>query len=70
MPTTKMTEADFAGDGIGVLELLSRIGLAASNSDARRTVEQGGLTVAGEKITDPKTWAKASWNSCRRRIRM
>jgi tyrosyl-tRNA synthetase len=55
MPTTKMTEADFAGDGIGVLELLSRIGLAASNSDARRTVEQGGLTVAGEKITDPKT---------------
>ncbi|MEE3362665.1 MAG: tyrosine--tRNA ligase [Anaerovoracaceae bacterium] len=55
MPTTKMDVSDFEGDGIGVLTLMCNVGLASSNSDARRTVEQGGLTVQDQKITDPKT---------------
>ncbi|MGI6203782.1 MAG: tyrosine--tRNA ligase [Anaerovoracaceae bacterium] len=55
MPTTKMEVSDFEGEGIGVLDLMRKVGIATSNSDARRTVEQGGLTIQDKKITDPKT---------------
>ncbi|MFN7130621.1 MAG: tyrosine--tRNA ligase [Myxococcales bacterium] len=38
----------------GLLKLMSDLGLAASNSEARRLVVQGGVTVNGQKVSDPK----------------
>lgn len=49
MPTE---EIDFKGN-MGLLNLLRETGLTASNAEARRLVEQGGITVNDEKITDP-----------------
>ncbi|MGB5873041.1 MAG: S4 domain-containing protein, partial [Bacteroidota bacterium] len=40
------------GEGIGILALLVRTELAASRSDARRLIEQGGVLVDGKRITD------------------
>ena len=54
IPTKEFAVSDFAEEGKGVLNLLKELGLASSNGDARRTVEQGGLSVNGEKITDPR----------------
>lgn len=54
IPTKEFAVSDFAGEGKGVLNLLKELGLASSNGDARRTVEQGGLSVNGEKLTDPR----------------
>lgn len=54
LPTKEFAVSDFAGEGKGVLNLLKELGLASSNGDARRTVEQGGLSVNGEKVTDPR----------------
>ena len=39
---------------IGILNLVRQVGFAASNSEARRLVTQGGVTLAGQKITDPQ----------------
>lgn len=39
---------------MGIVALIRHVGFATSNSDARRLVEQGGVSVAGEKIRDPK----------------
>lgn len=55
IPTQEFSKNDFAGEGKGVLTLLKELGLATSNGDARRTVEQGGLSVNGEKVTDART---------------
>lgn len=54
IPTKEFAVSDFAGEGKGVLNLLKELGLASSNGDARRTVEQGGLSVNGEKVTDSR----------------
>ena len=54
IPTKEFAVSDFAGEGKGVLNLLKELGLASSNGDARRTVEQGGLSVNGKKLTDPR----------------
>lgn len=53
IPTTEMTKTDFAGEGFGLLNLLKEIGLTSSNSEGRRVVEQGGLTLNGKTISDP-----------------
>ena len=50
MPTTAVPEDAFTDGAIGVVDLMLLGGLAASRSDARRTIEQGGLTVDGEKV--------------------
>ncbi|MGN0425177.1 MAG: tyrosine--tRNA ligase [Acetatifactor sp.] len=55
MPTAKLTEADFPGGTIDILGVLVKSGLCASRSEARRAVEQGGVTVDNEKIADIKT---------------
>ena len=39
---------------IGIVALIRHVGFAKSNSEARRLVEQGGVSVAGEKIRDPQ----------------
>ena len=54
LPTTKMDARDFAGEGMGVVTLINKLGLVPSNSEGFRTVKQGGLTVAEEKVIDPK----------------
>ena len=52
MPATELTAADFADGQIGALALLVRCGLAASNGEARRLIQQGGLSVDEKKVTD------------------
>ena len=54
IPTKEYPAADFAGEGKGLLTLMKELGLASSNGEARRTVEQGGLSVNSEKITDAR----------------
>ena len=54
IPTTEMAAADFAGEGKGLISLLSELKLAESNGDARRTIEQGGVSLNGEKVTDAR----------------
>ena len=56
MPVTALSELDFGEDkNIGILTLLVKAGLAASNGEARRNVQQGGVSIDGEKVSDPKT---------------
>ena len=55
MPTTQLTEADLNQGSIGILTLMVKAGLAASNGEARRLVTQGGVLVDGEKVADPTT---------------
>ena len=52
IPTTELTESDLLDGNIDILGLLVKSGLSASRSEARRSVEQGGVSVDGEKITD------------------
>ncbi len=52
MPTTDLPRAEL-GDGIGLLDLMVRAGLAASKGEARRLVQQGGVSVNDQKMTDP-----------------
>ena len=55
MPTVELSAADFADGDMDILALLVKTELAPSRSDARRAVEQGGVSVADEKVTDIKT---------------
>ena len=55
MPEVKLTETDFQDGSIDIMGVLVKAGLCASRSEARRAVEQGGVTVADEKVTDIKT---------------
>ncbi len=54
IPTTEMARSDFEGEGMGVVNLIRQIGLVPSNGEGFRTIQQGGLTVGGEKVTDAK----------------
>ncbi len=55
MPTALLTEDRFTDGSIDILGVLVAAGLAASRSEARRAVEQGGVSVRGEKVADIKT---------------
>ena len=55
MPTVEFSSSDFADGDMDILSLLVKTELAPSRSDARRAVEQGGVSVADEKVTDIKT---------------
>ena len=62
MPTANLTDEDFTEDVIDILTILVKTGLVPSKSEARRAVEQGGVSVDGEKVTDIKaTFAKDSF---------
>ena len=50
MPTTEISKEDLP---IGLLQLMTNVGLTASNGEARRLVKQGGVSVNDEKINDP-----------------
>ena len=55
MPTYELTDADFRDGTIDIIGVVATAGLCASRSEARRAVEQGGVTVDGEKVSDIKT---------------
>ena len=64
MPTAVLSEDDFADGSIGLLNLLVAAGLTASKNEARRAVEQGGVSVNGEKVADAKaSFVKADFDS-------
>ena len=52
MPTTEITEADLTDGTMDIMTVLVKSGLCASKSDARRNIQQGGVTVDDEKVTD------------------
>lgn len=52
MPSTDLTLADFEDGSIKILELLKKCGLIPSNGEGRRLIQQGGVSVDGEKVTD------------------
>ena len=49
MPTT---EVSLEGDSIGIIDLMLSCGLCASRGEARRLIQQGGVQVDGEKVSD------------------
>ncbi len=52
MPTAELTAEDLEENAVDILTLLLKSGLVTSKSEARRAVEQGGIAVDGEKVTD------------------
>ena len=50
MPATQLPEARFSDGKIGVIELLVACGLCASNGEARRLIQQGGVAVNDQKV--------------------
>lgn len=54
MPTVTLADDKFTDGTIDILGILVAAGLAASRSEARRSVEQGGVSVNGEKVADIK----------------
>ena len=65
MPTTNLTADDFNEEGkIGILDLMLKAELVTSKAEARRGVQQGGVTVNGDKVNDPfATFTKADFES-------
>ncbi len=55
MPSAQITEADFRDGSIDIIGVLVAAGLANTRSEGRRAVEQGGVSVNGEKVTDIHT---------------
>ncbi len=53
MPSTVLEETDFENNEVGLLALMVKSGLAKSNGEARRLVQQGGVLVNDEKMTNP-----------------
>ena len=60
MPSYTLKDEDFTDGSIDILSLLYVSGLVPSKSEARRAVQQGGVSVNGEKVTDIKTSYTAS----------
>ena len=54
MPTAQLTQEDLTDGGIDLIGALVKAELVASRSEGRRAIEQGGVSVDGEKITDIK----------------
>ena len=55
MPTATVSEEDLVDGKMDVMAVLVKAGLCESRSDARRAVQQGGVSVDGEKVTDITT---------------
>ncbi len=55
MPTAELTDDDFTDGVIDILSVVQKSGLCTSRSEARRNVEQGGVSVDGETVKDIKT---------------
>ncbi len=64
MPTYALADGDLTDGSVDILTLLLKAGLVPSKSEGRRAVEQGGVTVDGEKITDiKKTFTKSDFEN-------
>ncbi|MDY4710373.1 MAG: tyrosine--tRNA ligase [Ruminococcus bromii] len=61
MPSTNLASEDFTDDEIAILDLLKKCSLIPSNKEGRRLIEQGGISVDDEKVTD--VYAKISKQS-------
>lgn len=53
MPTVEIDKIEF-GSGLAICEMLEKIKICASRGEARRLIEQGGISLDGEKVTDAK----------------
>ncbi len=53
MPSTTLSEADFTDGSIRVIDLLSKCGLIKTNSEGRRLMQQNGIALDDEKVSDP-----------------
>ena len=60
MPSTRISDSDFRDGKIDIVGVLVAAGLANTRNEARRAVEQGGVTVNGDKVTDVHTSYEAS----------
>ena len=54
MPTAELADEDFTDGKIDVISILVKSGLVPSRSEGRRAIEQGGVNIDGEKVTDIK----------------
>lgn len=54
IPKVQKARSDFEGEGIGVVTFIRDLGLVPSNREGFMTIEQGGLKLDGEKVTDKK----------------
>ncbi|MCM1466616.1 MAG: tyrosine--tRNA ligase [Alistipes sp.] len=54
MPTTELADEDFAEGKIDIISILCKAEMVPTRSEGRRAVEQGGVTVNGEKVGDPR----------------
>ena len=54
MPTAELSDADLSDGSIDLLSIVQKSGLCASRSEARRNVEQGGVSVDGNQVKDIK----------------
>ena len=62
MPSFNLTDEDFTDGSIDILAVLQKSGLAPTRSEARRNVEQGGVSVNGEPVKDIKaSYTKADF---------
>ena len=52
MPTAELSEADFKDGAIDMITLVHLSGLCATRSEARRNIQQGGVSVDGEQVKD------------------
>ncbi len=53
MPSTALSESDLTDDGAGIIDLMLKAGLVSSRGEARRLIEQGGVSVDDIKVTSP-----------------
>jgi tyrosyl-tRNA synthetase len=58
VPTHDLDRDRLKGEGVGIVNLIREAGLVDSNKDGFRAIEQGGLTIDGEKVTDPKMFLR------------
>jgi len=54
VPTYELKREALAGEGLGLVTLMRQTGISSSNGEAFRAIGQGGVTLNGEKIIDPK----------------
>ncbi len=52
IPSTDLNTSDFVNDKIGIIDMMVKGGLAASKAECRRLIQQGGVTLCDEKVTD------------------
>jgi len=54
VPSTELPAETFGGDGMGMVDLVARVQLAPSKSEARRLVQSGGVYVNNRRVSDPQ----------------